>query len=99
MTLSFDITDSKTRSALAARAASATKESLIGLTRAELGEALLRAGVVPERQVKMRVQQLWHWLYVRGVSDCGHMFNISKDLRAALDRPVDERYAPFAAAR
>ena len=34
----------------------------------------------------MRAQQLWHWLYVRGVSDFSEMFNISKDLRAELDR-------------
>ena len=33
----------------------------------------------------MRAQQLWHWLYVRGVSDFAQMFNISKELRAALD--------------
>ena len=84
MTLSLDITNDKTRTALAARTAAPAKASLIGLTRAELGEALLAAGVVPERQVKMRVQQLWHWLYVRGVSDFGHMFNISKDLRSEL---------------
>ncbi|TIV42563.1 MAG: 23S rRNA (adenine(2503)-C(2))-methyltransferase RlmN, partial [Mesorhizobium sp.] len=61
------------------------KPSLIGLTRAEIGEALISAGIVPERQAKMRAQQLWHWMYVRGVSDFAHMFNISKDLRAALD--------------
>jgi len=47
---------------------------------------LVEAGVVPQKQAKMRVSQLWHWLYVRGVSDFAQMFNISKDLRAALDR-------------
>src|SRR5690606_28267211 len=59
---------------------------LIGLTRAELAEALVSAGIIPERQAKMRAQQLWHWLYVRGVSDFAEMFNISKELRAELDR-------------
>ena len=54
---------------VAARASRAEKPSLVGLTRAELGEALVAAGIVPERQAKMRAQQLWHWLYVRGVSD------------------------------
>jgi 23S rRNA (adenine2503-C2)-methyltransferase len=34
----------------------------------------------------MRAEQLWHWLYVRGASDFSAMFNISKELRAALDR-------------
>ena len=46
----------------------AEKPSLIGLSREEMGRALVEKGVA-ERQVKMRVSQLWHWLYVRGVSD------------------------------
>ncbi|QPC85995.1 23S rRNA (adenine(2503)-C(2))-methyltransferase RlmN [Mesorhizobium sp. NBSH29] len=84
MTLSFDITDTSTRAALAARVAVAEKPSLIGMTREELGQALVAAGVIAERQVKMRVSQIWHWLYVRGVTDFAHMFNISKDLRSTL---------------
>ncbi|MCL4159820.1 UNVERIFIED_CONTAM: hypothetical protein GTU68_013668 [Idotea baltica] len=32
----------------------------------------------------MRSSQLWHWLYVRGVSDFAHMTNIAKDLRQKL---------------
>ena len=85
--IQVDLADHAARDALArqARARVAQKQSLIGLSRAEMAEALLAAGV-PERQVKMRVQQLWHWLYVRGVSDFAHMFNISKDLRAGLER-------------
>ncbi|SDA52445.1 23S rRNA (adenine(2503)-C(2))-methyltransferase RlmN [Mesorhizobium qingshengii] len=86
MTLSFDLTAEGARDALRARAAQPEKPSLIGLTRAELGEALVASGIVPERQAKMRAQQLWHWMYVRGVSDFAGMFNISKDLRAELDK-------------
>src|SRR5690242_12391266 len=59
------------------------KPSLVGLSRAELGAALTALGVAPS-QVKMRVQQLWHWLYVRGVTDFDAMSSVSKDLRAAL---------------
>ncbi|MET0357980.1 MAG: 23S rRNA (adenine(2503)-C(2))-methyltransferase RlmN [Pararhizobium sp.] len=59
--------------------------SLIGLTREEMGKALAEVGVA-ERQVKMRVSQLWHWLYVRGVSDFDHMTNVSKDMRETLKR-------------
>ena len=85
MPVTIDLNDAKTREAVAARiAARADRPSLIGMTRDELGEALLKAGV-HDRQVKMRVQQLWHWLYVRGVSDFSDMLNISKDLRSALD--------------
>ncbi len=81
MTTSVDLSAPETRDAL--RPVSAEKPSLIGLTRAQMGEALLKVGI-PERQIKMRVQQLWHWLYVRGVSDFAHMRNISKDLLVTL---------------
>jgi 23S rRNA (adenine2503-C2)-methyltransferase len=33
----------------------------------------------------MRVQQLWHWLYVRGAATFDEMTSVSKDLRATLD--------------
>lgn len=61
----------------------AEKPSLIGLSREDMGKALVEHGV-SERQVKMRVSQLWHWLYVRGVSDFDHMLNVSKDMREML---------------
>ena len=86
MPLSIDLKDTHTRDALAARLPAVddgSKPSLVGMDRAELGEALRQAGV-RDRQVKMRVQQLWHWLYVRGVSDFSDMLNVSKDLRATL---------------
>ncbi|MGK6313302.1 23S rRNA (adenine(2503)-C(2))-methyltransferase RlmN [Neorhizobium sp. DT-125] len=59
------------------------KPSLIGLTREAMADALKEKGV-PERQVKMRVSQLWHWLYVRGVSDFDAMTNVAKDMREML---------------
>ena len=85
MSISFDLTIDDTRDQLArhARASLEAKPSLIGMSREEMAEALIKAGV-PERQVKMRISQLWHWLYVRGVSDFADMRNISKDLRAML---------------
>jgi 23S rRNA (adenine2503-C2)-methyltransferase len=61
------------------------KPSLVGLSRTALGEALGGIGV-PERQRRMRVQQIWHWLYVRGVQDFDAMTTLSKELRAELDR-------------
>jgi 23S rRNA (adenine2503-C2)-methyltransferase len=81
MTLSLDLTQPETRAAL--RPALTEKPSLIGMTRAQLGEALVGVGI-PASQVRMRVQQLWHWLYVRGVSDFADMRNISKDLVSKL---------------
>ena len=59
------------------------KPSLVGLTRAQLG-AVLGAIGVPEAQRKMRVQQLWHWIYFRGFTEFDLMTSLSKDLRAAL---------------
>ncbi len=61
------------------------KPSLVGLSRTALAEALGGIGV-PERQRRMRVQQIWHWLYVRGVQDFDAMTTLSKELRAELDR-------------
>src|SRR3974390_2713756 len=60
-----------------------TKPSLVRLTRAELGDALGSVGV-PATQRKMRVQQLWHWIYFRGFTSFDAMTSVSKDLRAAL---------------
>jgi 23S rRNA (adenine2503-C2)-methyltransferase len=59
------------------------KPSLVGLSRAELAEALSAAGV-PERARRMRVQQIWHWLYLRGAQDFDAMTTLSKELRAEL---------------
>src|SRR5215475_461553 len=59
------------------------KPSLVGLSRAQLSEALACVGV-PAVQRKMRVQQIWHWLYVRGARDFAAMTSVSKELRAAL---------------
>lgn len=59
------------------------KPSLIGMTRDKLAEALRSIGI-EERQLRMRVAQLWHWLYWRGATDFSGMTNVSKDLRARL---------------
>ena len=61
------------------------KPSLIGLSRAELAERLGDIGVAPARR-RMRVQQLWHWMYVRGAQAFDEMTSISKEMRGALER-------------
>jgi 23S rRNA (adenine2503-C2)-methyltransferase len=60
------------------------KPSLVGLSRAALTEALATIGV-PPAQRKMRVAQLWHWLYVRGARRFAEMTSVSKELQAKLD--------------
>ncbi|MCB8839174.1 23S rRNA (adenine(2503)-C(2))-methyltransferase RlmN [Aurantimonas sp. VKM B-3413] len=94
MAVSIDLANSRptpSAAALAGQAAAnaasvqagAEKPSLIGLSREGLGAALAAVGV-PEKQLRMRTQQLWHWLYVRGVSDFSQMANVAKDLRQKL---------------
>ena len=60
------------------------KPSLVGLSRDEISERLGELGVAPSQR-KMRVAQLWHWMYVRGAQTFDDMTNVSKDLRAQLD--------------
>ena len=60
-----------------------SREPLIGLSRAELAERVRALGV-PERQIRMRVSQLWSWLYVRGFTDFAGMTDIASALRAEL---------------
>ncbi len=57
--------------------------NLIGLTRDQMLAALTAAGT-PERQAKMRVGQVWQWLYHWGVRDFAAMTNLAKDYRALL---------------
>jgi len=65
---------------------------IIGLSRDELSAALAPLGV-PERQRRMRVAQIWHWLYHRGVTSFDAMTDVARDLRVglanafAIDRP------------
>src|SRR5947209_17644788 len=60
------------------------KPCLVGLSRAELGEGLEAIHVAPAQR-KMRVQQLWHWLYVRGATHFEQLTNVSREPRAPLD--------------
>lgn len=80
MSISYDL---KPVGMAAAADAAVAKQPLVGKSREELGAALQAVGV-PERQIRMRVSQLWHWLYVRGVSSFADMINISADLREKL---------------
>jgi 23S rRNA (adenine2503-C2)-methyltransferase len=63
--------------------AAAPVRSLAGATREELAAALAGIGV-PEREIRMRVAQLWHWIYNQGAPSFDAMLNISKALRGRL---------------
>jgi 23S rRNA (adenine2503-C2)-methyltransferase len=60
------------------------RQTLIGQSREGLVARLEQLGV-PERQSRMRVAQLWNWLYVQGATDFARMTNIAKEFRTELD--------------
>jgi 23S rRNA (adenine2503-C2)-methyltransferase len=57
--------------------------NLVGLTREGMRTALIEAGT-PEKQAKMRVGQIWQWIYQWGVRDFAQMTNLAKAYRADL---------------
>jgi 23S rRNA (adenine2503-C2)-methyltransferase len=58
-------------------------QNLIGLSRDQMREALIAVGT-PEKQAKMRVGQIWQWLYHWGTRDFAQMTNLAKDYRTML---------------
>ncbi len=59
--------------------------NLVGMTRAGLKAALLATGT-PQKQVNMRVGQVWQWIYAKGVRDFDLMTNLAKPYRADLKK-------------
>ena len=57
--------------------------NLVGLTRDAMRAALIAEGT-PEKQAKMRVGQIWQWIYQWGTRDFADMTNLSKAFRAEL---------------
>ena len=57
--------------------------NIVGLTRPALRDALIATGT-PEKQAKMRVGQIWQWIYEKGVRDFALMTNLAKGYRAEL---------------
>jgi 23S rRNA (adenine2503-C2)-methyltransferase len=64
------------------------RRSLVGLSREDLKQVLVEAGLEP-----FRARQVWQWIYWHGVTDFGLMTNIAKKTRERLaelfiiDRP------------
>ena len=57
--------------------------NLIGMSRTIMHEKLLEVGT-PEKQVKMRVGQIWQWIYQKGARNFSQMTNLSKQYRELL---------------
>ena len=68
----------------AATLAPPARPSLAGLSRTALAARLAEAGI-PPKHIKMRVQQLWRWLYIEGATSFAPMTDISMELRGKLD--------------
>ena len=59
------------------------KPNLIGMNRVDMNAAL--EAILPDAKIrKMRVNQLWQWIYAKGVSDFSQMSNLSKDFRELM---------------
>ena len=58
--------------------------NIVGLTREALKAELARIGT-PEKQLKMRLNQVWQWVYQWGKRDFNVMTNLSKAFRAELE--------------
>lgn len=80
MSISLDIANANVKTA--------TKPALVGMDRDDLMAALEELGL-PEKQRKMRVSQLWNWLYVNGANNFDQMTNIAKGLREDLADKFD----------
>lgn len=59
--------------------------SLVGASRSDLAAALRSLGLA-DREIRMRVAQLWHWVYFQGATSFDMMLNIGKPLRASLQQ-------------
>ncbi|MFW8593712.1 23S rRNA (adenine(2503)-C(2))-methyltransferase RlmN [Cribrihabitans neustonicus] len=59
------------------------KINLVGLTRDQMREVLIKHGT-PEKQAKMRVGQIWQWIYQWGKREFAEMTNLAKAYRAEL---------------
>ena len=68
------------------------KKNIVGMSRTELNTALLT--IEPQaKNFKMRENQIWNWVYQKGVKDFDLMTNISKEYREALKKSfVIERH-------
>ncbi|MDB5712639.1 MAG: rlmN [Sphingomonadales bacterium] len=58
---------------------------LVGLTKDQLRDVLIEAGMDP-KQAKLRSKQVWHWIYNRGATEFATMTDLGKALHPWLDQ-------------
>lgn len=59
--------------------------SLVGLTKKEIKDLLGRLDI-PDQQLNMRVNQIWGWVYNKGINSIDEMTTLSLDLREELKK-------------
>lgn len=67
-----------------ARSIETVRCDVLGLSREELKTELAAAGI-PPAQSAMRMRQIWHWVYHRGVTTFSAMSNISRETQKLLE--------------
>ncbi|MEN5175200.1 23S rRNA (adenine(2503)-C(2))-methyltransferase RlmN [Brevundimonas diminuta] len=80
MSISLDLT----RASAPVQGMAKTPVNLSGLTRDELRQALIDAGICPPAKARMRASQVWRWIHHYGVTDFALMSDVAKDTRAKL---------------
>ncbi|MGX1746317.1 MULTISPECIES: 23S rRNA (adenine(2503)-C(2))-methyltransferase RlmN [unclassified Brevundimonas] len=80
MSISLDLT----RASAPIQGMAKTPVNLSGLTRDELRQALIDAGICPPEKARMRASQAWRWIHHYGVTDFALMSDVAKDTRAKL---------------
>jgi len=60
------------------------KTDLVGLSRLEIEAQLLEIGL-DKKSARMRMRQLWNWIYVNGITDFSRMSNVSKSARELFE--------------
>ena len=59
--------------------------SLVGLTKKEVKDSLRKLDI-PDQQLNMRVNQIWGWVYNKGINSIDEMTTLSIDLREELKK-------------
>ena len=59
--------------------------SLVGLTKKEIKDSLRKLDI-PDQQLNMRVNQIWGWIYNKGINSIDEMTTLSLDLREELKK-------------
>ena len=59
--------------------------SLVGLTKKEIKDSLRKLDI-PYQQLNMRVNQIWGWVYNKGINSIDEMTTLSLDLREELKK-------------